>query len=215
METEKIKCPGCGYEMTASIHEFVDVTTDPDYKEKIINGTFFLNKCPKCGDETLAEYPFMYMDPSKKLTIYMSPEYDEGLLEQLNSLELPESDLDEDAVFRVVEDGAELLEKILIFDSGRDDRVLELYKALVYENIKEDWGHIRRKDLLYFNDENSSEDFFIVWDYTNAEGEQLTVNIDEELYSALEKDYGDALKVPAGKYAKVDAGWLAERVDVE
>ena len=213
MEKEKFKCPGCGREMIKNLHEFVDVSTDPEYKTQIMNGEFFMEKCPGCGDETLAEYPFMYMDPSKKLNIYMAPGHDKELLEQLNSLELPESDLDPEAVFRVVNDGAELLEKILIFDQGRDDRILELYKALIYGNIKEDWPKVKREDLLYFVD--GEEDYFIVWDYTNAAGEQLTVNIDEELYDRLTADYSPVLEIPVGKYAEVNAAWLAERIEVE
>ena len=213
MEKEKIKCPGCGHEIIMNLHEFVDVTTDPDYKEQIINGQFFTVKCPECGDETLAEYPIMYMDPSKKLTVYMAPGHDDSLLEQLNSLELPESDLDDEAVFRVVEGGAELLEKLLIFECGRDDRVIELYKALVYENIKDEWSHIRREDLLFFLD--GEEEYFIVWDYTNAAGEQLTVNLDEELYDKLKDEYLPALAVPAGKYVEVDYRWLETKVQVE
>ena len=213
MEREKIKCPGCGEEIMMDIHEFVDVCVEPSYKEKVMNGSFFLAKCPKCGDETLAEYPMMYMDPDRKLTIYMAPEHDNSLLAQLNSLELPESSIDAEAVFRVVKDGGELLEKILIFDGGRDDRIIELYKALVYENIKGEWPKVRREDLLYYLD--GEEDYFIIWDYTNAMGEQLTVNLDEELYGQLERDYLKSLSVPAGKYAEVNAAWLSERVDVE
>jgi len=213
MEREKIKCPGCGQEIVVNLQEFVDVCEEPEYKEKIMTGEFFMVKCPKCGAQTLAEHSVMYMDPSKKLTIYMAPGHDEDLLDQLNSLELPESEIDKEAVLRVVDDGSQLLEKILIYDGGRDDRVIELYKALIYENIREEWPRTRREDILYFIEKDT--DFFIIWDYTNAAGEQLTVNLDEELYEELARDYMPALDVPAGKYAEVDAAWLAERVEVE
>ena len=155
----------------------------------------------------------MYMDPSKKLTVYMAPEHDDSLLSQLNSLELPESAVDIEAIFRVVKDGGELLEKILIYDGGRDDRIIELYKALVYENIKDEWPDVHRENLLYYLE--GEEDYFILWDYTNAMGEQLTVNLDDQLYEELVRDYLGALEVPAGKYAEVNAAWLAERVDVD
>lgn len=213
MEMEKVKCPGCGNEMNMEIHEFVDVSTDPEYKERIMNGSLFLVKCPECGEETLAEYPVMYMDPSKKLTIYMAPGHDEGLLEQLNSLELPETEIDEEAVYRVVESGEELLEKILIYDGGRDDRLMELYKALIVENIKEEWPQVKREDLLYFLD--GDEEYFIVWDFQNLAGEQMTINIDDELYDQLKRDYLPALAVPAGKYVEVNMTWLDQRIQVE
>ena len=75
MEKEKFKCPNCEHEITMNLNEFVDVSTDPEFKEKIMNGEFFLIKCPECGDETLVEYPVMYMDPDKKMTNYMEPEH--------------------------------------------------------------------------------------------------------------------------------------------
>ena len=187
MEKEKFKCPNCEHEITMNLNEFVDVSTDPEFKEKIMNGEFFLIKCPECGDETLVEYQVMYMDPDKKLTIYMAPEHEADLLEQLNSLEVPEGDLDEEAIFRVVGNSAELLEKILLADGGRDDRVMELYKAIIVENMKEEWPDVKIRDLLYFFD--NGEEYFIIWDYDNAAGEQLTVNVDDELYTQLKDDY--------------------------
>lgn len=213
MEMEKIRCPGCGQELNMGIHEFVDVEADPELKEQIMTGELFLVKCPDCGEETLAEYPVMYMDPAKKLNIYMAPGHDEDLLMQLNSLDMPEAEVDNDAVFRVVESGEELLEKILIFDRGRDDRILELYKAIIVENIKDEWPDVHHKDILYFTDED--EDYFIIWNYANLAGEQLTVNLDEEMYAQLRDNYLPALGIPAGEYAEVNEKWLAERIDVE
>ena len=54
-----------------------------------------------------------------------------------------------------------------------------------------------------------------MWDYTNAAGEQLTVNLDEELYDKLKDEYLPALAVPAGKYVEVDFRWLETKVQVE
>ncbi|WP_462377895.1 hypothetical protein, partial [Emergencia timonensis] len=123
-----------------------------------------------------------------------------------------EGDLDEEAIFRVVGNSAELLEKILLADGGRDDRVMELYKAIIVENMKEEWPDVKIRDLLYFFD--NGEEYFIIWDYDNAAGEQLTVNVDDELYTQLKDDYLAALAIPANKYAEVNDKWLAERIDV-
>lgn len=212
MEREIIECPNCGEELTVHLNEFVDVSTDPDYKLQIMNGEFFLTRCPNCGDETLTEYPVMYMDPDKKLTVYMAPGHDASLLEQLNSLDIPAGDVDEEAIFRVVGSSAELLEKILLADGHRDDRIMELYKAIIVENVKEEWPQIQVTDLLYFLD--GDEEYFIVWDYDNALGEQLTVNVDDELYSKLAEDYLPSLAIPANTYAEVNGEWLAAKVDV-
>lgn len=213
MEREMLNCPNCDMEIGFKPIEFVDVSTDPDYKEKIMNGQFFMVKCGECGAEIMVEYPIMYMDPDKKLNIYMAPDHDGDLLEQLNSLDVPECDEDKDAVFRLVNGPTELLEKILLADGGRDDRIMELYKAIVVENLREEFPQVVPQDLLYYID--GDEEYLIVWDFDNEDGEQLTISVEEDLYQDLYNDFAEALAIPANKYAEVDAVWLADRVDVE
>ena len=213
MEREMLNCPNCEAEIGFKPIEFVDVSTDPDYKEKIMNGQFFLVKCNECGAEIMVEYPVMYMDPEKKLNIYMAPDHDGELLEQLNSLDVPGCEEDKDAIFRLVGSPTELLEKILMADGGRDDRIIELYKAIIVENLREDFPQVSPQDLLYYVD--GDEEYLIVWDFENEEGEQLTISIEEDLYQDLYNDFLDALEIPANKYAEVDAVWLLDRVDVE
>lgn len=213
MEREMLNCPNCDMEIGFKPIEFVDVSTDPDYKEKIMNGQFFMVKCSECGAEIMVEYPIMYMDPEKKLNIYMAPDHDGDLLEQLNSLDVPECDEDKDSIFRLVNGPTELLEKILLADGGRDDRIMELYKAIVVENLREEFPQVVPQDLLYYID--GDEEYLIVWDFDNEDGEQLTISVEEDLYQDLYNDFAEALAIPANKYAEVDAVWLADRVDVE
>lgn len=213
MEKQKIQCQNCGTDIPVNMTEFVDISTDPVYKEKIMDGSFFMVKCPSCGDETLVEYPVMYMDPSKKLTVYMVPDHEDDLLDNLNSLDVPETDLNPEAEFRLVNCSSELLEKILLRDNNRDDRVIELYKALICENIKEDWPDVTPDAILYYKEPD--DEYFIIWDYVNAAGEQLTVNLDEELYEDLKTNYISAMDIPLNKYAEVNNAWLLERVNVE
>ncbi|MGF6376039.1 ribosomal protein S27E [Clostridiales Family XIII bacterium PM5-7] len=215
MNNEKLVCENCGNEMIINLNEFVDVTTDPIYKEQILNGSFFIASCAECGDETLVEYPLMYLDPSKKLTVYMAPEHEEDLLVQLNSLEIPEGDIDQEAIFRVVNNSTELLEKILLADNHRDDRIMELYKAIICENIKEELPTVQPHDLLYYKDEEENEEYFIIWDYERPEGEKLTINVDDELYEELKEKYLPALETEPNKYAEVNGLWLADKIEVE
>ena len=213
MDREMLNCPGCDTEIGFKPIEFVDVSTDPDYKEKIMTGQFFMVKCAECGAEIMVEYPIMYMDPEKKLNVYMAPDHEGDLLEQLNSLDVPEADIDPEAIYRLVSSPTELLEKILLADGGRDDRIMELYKALIAESIREDFPQVQPQDLLYYVD--GDEEYFIVWDFENEDGEQLTVEIDEELYQQLKEDHIETLGIEANKYAEVDALWLMERIEVE
>lgn len=213
MDKEKFKCPGCGHTMTMDLHEFIDVSTDPEYKEKLLGGEFFKVKCPACGDETLAEYPVMYIDPTKKLTVYLAPGHEDDLLAQLNSLDIPEADKDPEAIFRLVDTSEELIEKILIADRGRDDRVIELYKAVLAENAKRDWPQITAERLFYFF--NEDEEFFIAFGMESGRGEELTIDIEEKIYCDLAEGYLEPLYIEANRYAQVNGDWIAERIEVE
>ena len=199
MATEFIDvvCPNCEENIKVPMNEFVDVVENPEYKEQIIEGEFFLNRCGNCGDHVLVEYPLMYMDPDKKLNVYMAPAHEEDLLDQLNSLDVPGADLDSESQFRLTSNGLNLMEKILIFERGRDDRILELYKFIIWEDVKEQWDDLEQGDLLFMFDDE----------------EKLTIPIDDELYSELEENYFEALSIPPGKYAEVDQEWISERFE--
>ena len=213
MENNKIKCPQCGKEINVYVKEFVDVSVNPEYREQILNGTFFLAVCPECGSETLMEYPIMYIDSDKKLNIYMAPEHEDDLLDQLNSLEIPYGEEEKDAIFRVTSGCDELLEKILIAEGGRDDRIIELYKLIMAESLGEEIPGIHSSQFLYYKDD--AEELFIVFGYENEEEDQLTVPFDEELYRSLEQDYIDDLEIPANQYAEVNSKWMEERIDFD
>ncbi len=158
---EKIKCPGCGHMIETQLQDFTDAAESPQDKEKIKSGEFFMVECSECGEKIFAEHPLMYTDSEKDLHIYLAPEHEDDLLEELNGIPLPEDIPASEGIFRVVSDGAALLEKIMIFDAGRDDRVMELYKAMAFEMLKEDWPKIIRENLLYASDDELLEKIMI------------------------------------------------------
>lgn len=211
-ENPKIACPNCGEQIVIILNEFVDVATDPVYKEKILTGDFFTVKCPKCGDETIIEYPMMYIDPEKKLNIYMSPEQDDQLLEQLNSLTVPDSDIDAESKFRLVANSAQLIEQITMAEAGRDDRILQAYKMIICENSKEEMPGMASTDLFYTRD--LDEEFFVLWPMGNDEGDQLTLGLDPKLYDELAVDLGELLETEPNKYVRIDDDWITKRIEI-
>jgi hypothetical protein len=204
-EIIEVECPGCGETINVNMNEFVDVVENPEYKAAIVEGDFFFNTCPGCGEGVMVEYPVMYMDPSRKLNIYMAPDHEEDLLDQLNSLDIPDADVDEESVYRLTSCGVQLMEKILIAESGRDDRIIELYKFIVWDSVKADWPDLEEGDLLYMYEDD--EEFLVVWPSDNGDGEKLTMSFDPELYAELAENYSDVMKIPASKYAEVNQSW--------
>lgn len=214
VENHVIKCSNCHEDMAIGLSEFIDVTGDEELKEKILTGEFFLVKCNHCGDETLIEYPFMYTDSDAKLTVYVAPDHDKSLLDQLNSLDIPITDEQKEWHYRVVSSGQELIEKVCIFDSNRDDRVIELYKILVYEQLKEEWPSVLPSRLYYYSE--TDKEFFVIWDSNSTPGsEKLTVVIDDNVYNHLAEDYKFYLDIEPGKYAEINQDWIKTIVDVD
>ncbi len=210
-EIIEIECPSCGCEFEVPMREFVDAQEDPTVKKKIIEGEFFLNACPDCGDQMLVEYPVMYTDPEKKLNVYLAPGHEEDLLDQMNSLDIPPVDDTADVVYRVVGNGVSLMEKILLAENGRDDRVMELYKFTVWDQVQDEWPDLEPGDLLYMYDEDG--EYLVIWTSDNGEDEMLSIELDEELYQELAKNYLQYMEVPATHYAEVDQYWIRQRFE--
>lgn len=126
---QKINCPQCDNPQDFEIWESVNVKLDPNLKEKILNRHLLAFKCNKCGQKTVFVYPLLYHDMDKKFMIYLVPE-DEYNEEQFEKLDfgIPEF-LAKLYQYRIVFSIDELIEKILIFDEGFDDKVMEIFKG--------------------------------------------------------------------------------------
>ena len=66
---EKITCPQCQKDSEFVMYDSVNVSLDPEDKEKIIDGSLFLFKCPECDAEVHVEYGVLYHDMDKQLMI--------------------------------------------------------------------------------------------------------------------------------------------------
>ena len=210
MEIYDVECPGCGNNFRMDPQEFCDVTDDPDLKQRIIEGDFFMNICPECGAMVIVEYPIMYIDQNRGLKVYMAPDHEPDLVDQMNSLEVKDPD-EKDMELRVAASGVALMEKILIREAGLDDRVIELYKFLIWDQIKEAWPDLQEGDLLFMYDEDDA--YLVVWPSDNGSDEKLTTPIEPQFYQELVDSCGAAREIPAGQYAEIDQKWIAQRFE--
>ena len=69
----EIDCPECGLKQEVSIWESINVTVDPDLKEKIFQGRINVLQCQKCGIESFIPVPLMYHDMRKKFCVQFYP----------------------------------------------------------------------------------------------------------------------------------------------
>ena len=70
ISTTEIACPECDLEQLFSVYNSVNVSLNPDYKEKLINGELTILTCDACGYQVEMVYPMLYHDMENKLMIY-------------------------------------------------------------------------------------------------------------------------------------------------
>ena len=135
---DAIICPNCNHEQELHVTPTVNVTVDPDMKEKVLSGEIFLFTCENCGFTGFAGYPFIYEDKETNggFLIYMEPGCEDR--EVGVDGDVADQVLLQNMTMRLVTTINELKEKIFIFEAGLDDRVVELFKMLSLSKMKAD-----------------------------------------------------------------------------
>ena len=195
-------CSSCGKRNEIKIYKSINVSSDPDLKEKVRDGSLFVWECPECGGLNLAKYETLYHDPEKKLMIWLLPGGD-----------LPESEMAAimnhtsamgDYTLRRVGDVTSLMEKVLIFDEGLDDRVIEMCKYVTRLELAEKGADPDTPLHFYRSD---GEKFLTLTFPENGRMNACNVgfNVYEDCRAILERN-AEAL-VTEG-FARIDSTWI-------
>ena len=132
----EIKCPKCANLSEVTLWQSITVSDSADLKEDLLKGKVNIFRCASCGAVALVPVPLLYHDEDKHLMISFSPCEDNDRLRLFNEVKetsRQSGELSElsDYNLRFVTTYNELLEKVLIFDSGLSDRAIEVLKLLI------------------------------------------------------------------------------------
>ncbi|MBR4173599.1 MAG: CpXC domain-containing protein [Clostridia bacterium] len=134
---ETIKCPACGEKSELTVWQSITSGDSPDLKADLLRGKINMFICGACGQRALFPSPILYTDDDKKLVISFSPLSNDAkklqVFEEIKKSSKRSGELNSypDYNLRFVSSYNELLEKILIFDNGMNDKVIEVIKLLV------------------------------------------------------------------------------------
>ena len=135
---EKVTCPSCHHEGEFELWDSINTVLDPEMKEKVLNQSIFLYACPNCGETFRLNYPTLYHQMEDLIMIYLVSESE---VEKTYEMFYGENALfdfrTEKYLARIVTSPNQLVEKIQIFDAGKDDRIMELVKLLVADSLHE------------------------------------------------------------------------------
>lgn len=126
-EPASITCPACGHVQQFTVWQTINVTLDNALKAELFDRKLMVSTCEQCSATTEIVYPLLYHDMAQKVMIWYWPEPGDPDVE---SGGMPRR-MTRHYRLRIVRTFDELLEKIVLFDQGCDDREVELFKFLV------------------------------------------------------------------------------------
>jgi len=113
-------CAKCKHTWKQNIYESVNVTRDPELKQLAATGDLFRVKCPSCGHVTGRPHSCLYHDMDEELMIALT-----------NDPSVRSATGFEEYRLRLTMQVPDFIEKVLVFEAGLNDGVVELCKIVL------------------------------------------------------------------------------------
>ncbi|VGO16012.1 hypothetical protein PDESU_04602 [Pontiella desulfatans] len=170
--TVNITCPSCGTPQDVVLYDAVNVQTDPQLKEALMQNQLNRVECPDCDLGFRVDLPVLYSDPKNNILIHWIPESDETSREQIleefdRSMERMNSMMPADADIpgvRLVLSRVELVELVFLIEAGLNQRVVEYVKYSIYTRNLEKIDPHKYRLLLNVQDSTDEEFCFVMQD---------------------------------------------------
>ena len=177
--------------------------------------------CPHCGKSYNIDYPMLYHQMEDQIMIYyVVQEEDIQMVEEQfrGDFGSAESELtkvlkkDMDSyLYRIVGSQRELMEKIRIFDAGKDDRIVELVKRIISDAVADKNPDLRDANLYYLEEDGKS--LFVV---VNSKGARGTVPIPKGMYEDMAEGVRDKLPdLRSRSEFRIDRAWASKALGME
>ncbi len=182
---QNVKCPKCGQMSEVTVWNSITVADSADLKTDLLSGRVNMFRCPSCSHTALMPSPMLYHDAEKRLMISFTPCNDAVLSEQLyenvceTSRESGELEKLSGYNLRFITDYNELLEKILIFDSGLNDKPIEVIKLMILTREPE---KAERRMCRFGKTENGSLEFMV---HDKTENQIYTSAVPQKSYDEI------------------------------
>ncbi len=204
---QSIKCPQCGQLHDITVWSSITVWDSPDLKEELLKAKINMFKCDSCSQLALLPTPLLYHDKDKKLMISFTPCNDKvqklQLFDNIKKTSKDSGELEklEDYNLRFISNYDEMLEKILVFDNGLHDKVIEVLKVLI---LMQEPEKAESRVAVFGKKDNENLEFLI---RDNKEGQFYTSKIPLSSYETIKEQ----LRQSGVKYYSFD--W--EMIDID
>lgn len=199
----QMKCPGCGYEGEKGIKNRFCTSLDKQVKEKILSGEFFEWECPGCNARYFVKTPFLYNDDENRFMVYYIPDFKDRSYKVPTVIKtLKEYDTSVSSL-RIAANFVDFIEKIRIFESELDDRVIEAVK-LLYTNMYEQDTSKKIFNIIFESFQNKELHFGVY-----LKDEDFEAVLPESVYEQAIVDFLPFFGLePDDEFIVVDQEWL-------
>ena len=199
----EIACPKCGVSFEKDLP--TAIFADKPERNEILEGKFGEMTCPECGMAFILNYRFAYTDESKSFMIINDPDFIDKKARLAFSTSLGLIGLDRKNELykhrlRITYDYPSLKEKILIFEKGLDDRVIELMKYFLVHS--DDFAYkVEQIKSFYYGADNK----FYLETVLNV---GASLDFSQTLYDTIVNNYGEIIKKDLNHL--IDRSWAEE-----
>ena len=206
-------CSNCGSRHKITIYKSINTAQNPELKDKLKDGSLFIWECPHCGSKNLAKYETLYHDPDKKIMIWLMPDGDLSET-QMQAISNHAKAIGNYTLRRVCDTGS-LMEKLLIFDAGLDDAVIEMCKFVTKlelggKNRNEEYiRKLSATPLHFFRTEGEDSEKAIILMYpenNQMNALKIGMNVYEDCQGIL---YRNPDIKPSDSFSKIDQDWIS------
>jgi hypothetical protein len=171
---QNINCP-CGNNLTAEYEEEVDLDSNPQELDKILNGYFMSYDCSGCDKRHKPEYKIMILWNSKKLKLQVLPEFDRGEFYRNK----------ENTNHETVIGFPEMADRLAVIKDNLEPIVVEAIKSFLYAKAEESYPD-KDVNVRYYCKGAEGIEFHIDGIRDN---EVAVMRVPLELYEKTKEDY--------------------------
>lgn len=209
------QCCRCGKVHDLDAYGSINVSEEPELKDRVKDGSLFVWECPDCGTRNLLKAETLYHDPERKLMVWLLPlgsmgdSQAESMGKQLSQI----ADSLDGYTLRRVSDVGSLIEKVNINDAGLDDVVIEMCKYVTKMELAEKAGD-KAADIIdapfkFYRLHGADNE--IVFSFPldgDMQGVPVGFSVYEDCRGILQRN--PAALDSINGFAKIDADWLAQ-----
>ncbi len=200
-QMQEITCPGCGKKQSFRVWDSINTMENPEMKEAVRNDEAFRFHCGDCGASAMLNYNFLYHEPENRLFIFCDA--DGSDYSEMRGVLTDQTNAFKDYTRRIVLSYNDFKEKLLIFDAGLNDKIIEIMKSGIYANLE---AHYKDKgiDEVFFATNEDGEHGFLL----RKEGKmEAAMEFDRSLYDALAEKAADMINLYSPTDVIIDKEW--------